>query len=357
MKMRRLLLFAVLAGIFVLVWTERETLLTTLIERSMEKMLGTDRAAELGDGLHLALCGAGGPMPAPNASGPCVAVVAGPYLFIVDSGSDSPRNLARMGFQTGAIDAVLLTHFHSDHIDGLGELATYRWAGGQKLLPLPVIGPPGVEMVVDGFNRAYSQDFVYRQAHHGDEVAPASAAGLIARPFGRPAAGELVTVFREDPVIVQAFTVDHSPVEPAVGYRFAYKDRTLLISGDTVKQQSIQEFAEGVDLLVHEALAPNLVALMHQAAIAVGNTNLARITTDIPDYHASPLDAAETARDAGVRHLLYYHIVPPLIVPGQAALYLNGADEVFPDYTIGVDGVQFSLPAGSKEVVLTKDGL
>ncbi|MEE4110632.1 MAG: hypothetical protein V2I24_14870 [Halieaceae bacterium] len=84
---------------------------------------------------------------------------------------------------------------------------------------------------------------------------------------------------------------------------------------------------------------------------------MARITEDIPDYHASTVDAAETARDAGVGHLLYYHIVPPLVVPGQAALYLNGAHEVFPDYTIGVDGVQFSLPAGSDEIVRTRSGL
>lgn len=359
MKKRPVLvvIIAALTGVAMLAWSQRDALLTALIERGLEATMGSDRAAELEDGLHLALCGAGGPMPAPNASGPCVAVIAGPYLFVVDSGSDSPRNLARMGFQTGSVDAAMLTHFHSDHIDGLGELATLRWAAGQDLSPLPVFGPPGVETVVDGFNRAYSQDFIYRQAHHGDEVAPLSAAGLTARPFEKPEAGKLVTVFSNDGVIVEAFTVDHSPVEPAVGYRFSYKERALLITGDTVKRDSIREFAQGIDLLVHDALAPNLVALMHEAATAVGNTNLAKITEDIPDYHASPMDAAETARDAGVGHLLYYHIVPPLIVPGQAALYLDGADEVFPDYTIGADGVQFSLPAGSEDILLTETSL
>lgn len=353
----RYLIPAVLLGVVASLWIQRDALLTALIARGMERTLGTDRAAQLGDGLHLALCGAGGPMPAPEASGPCVAVIAGPYLFVVDSGSDSPRNLARMGFQTGTVAAVLLTHFHSDHIDGLGELATFRWAAGQDLSPLPVFGPPGVETVVEGFNRAYSQDFIYRHAHHGDEVAPLSAAGLVARPFEKPADDALVTVFEADGVTIEALTVDHSPVEPAVGYRFRYKGRSLLISGDTVKGDNIRRFAQGVDLLVHEALAPRLVALMHEAATTVGNTNLARITSDIPDYHASPMDAAETARDADVGHLLYYHIVPPLIVPGQASLYLDGADEVFPDYTVGVDGVQFSLPAGSREIVLTQDGL
>ena len=62
---------------------------------------------------------------------------------------------------------------------------------------------------------------------------------------------------------------------------------------------------------------------------------------DVPDYHASPVEAAETARDAGVGHLLYYHIVPPIVVPGQETLWLNGAGEIFPDYTVGYDGVSF----------------
>jgi len=124
-----------------------------------------------------------------------------------------------------------------------------------------------------------------------------------------------------------------------------------------VKLANIEKFATGVDLLVHEALAPNLVMMMHDAAKKNGNQIIAKITIDILDYHASPVDAAETARDAGVGHLLYYHIVPPLIIPGQKTLYLDGAEDIFPDYTIGQDGVSFSLPAGSDEIILTREGL
>ena len=84
---------------------------------------------------------------------------------------------------------------------------------------------------------------------------------------------------------------------------------------------------------------------------------MAKVTHDILDYHASPLEAAETARDAGVGHLLYYHIVPPIVIPGQKALYLNGAEKIFADFTIGEDGVAFSLPAGSDKIMKTSDGL
>ena len=141
---------SVLAVAVVITYSQRASIVTRLLEKGLEARMGADIVAELEDGLHLALCGAGGPLPAPNASGPCVAVVAGKQLFLVDAGTDGPRNLARLGYQPGTVQGVFLTHFHSDHIDGLGEISTVRWAGGDNASPLPVYGPQGVERVVDG---------------------------------------------------------------------------------------------------------------------------------------------------------------------------------------------------------------
>ena len=183
--MRKIILVAVLivlAGIYF----QRATVIAVVMERGMDSRMDSNILDSLEDGLHVALCGAGGPMPAPNASGPCVAVVAGDQLFIVDAGTDGVRNLGRMGYQVGDITAVFITHFHSDHIDTLGEMATIRWAAGSNPSPLPVYGPSGVETVVAGFNMAYSNDFVYRHEHHGDLVAPLKSAGLTAHPFPLP---------------------------------------------------------------------------------------------------------------------------------------------------------------------------
>lgn len=354
---KSIVIVLVFALIGVILYSQRLSIVSGVMEKGLELRLFADRTAELEDGLHLALCGAGGPLPAPKASGPCVAVVAGNRFFIVDVGTDSPRNLGRMGYPAGKVEAVLLTHFHSDHIDGLGELATLRWAGGANTEPLPVHGPKGVTKVVDGFNMAYSQDFTYRHEHHGDTVAPLSGAGLVAKPFTQPALDELVTLIDDGELKVEALAVNHSPVEPAVGYRFSYKGRSLLITGDTTKLDNIKRFAKDVDLLVHEALAPNLVGIINTTAERMGNPVIAKITADILDYHASPVEAAETARDAGVGHLLYYHIVPPMIIPGQKELFLNGAENIFPDYTIGEDGVAFSLPVGSTDIIKTSNGL
>lgn len=356
--MKKIVIVVSIALVAVIVmYSQRENIVSRIMEKGLEARMGENIVDELRDGLHVGLCGAGGPMPAPKASGPCVVVVAGKQLFMVDAGTDGIRNLARMGFQPGTLQAVLLTHFHSDHLDGLGEIGTIRWAAGDNTSPLPVYGPAGVNEVVKGFNLAYSQDFNYRHEHHGDTVAPLSGAGLKAMPFDKPAMGELTTVIADGDLRVEALAVDHSPVDPAVGYRFSYRGRSVLITGDTVKLANIEKFAEGVDILVHEALSPRLVNMMHEAARKNGNQIMAKITHDILDYHASPVEAAETARDAGVGHLLYYHIVPPLIIPGQDLLYLDGAQDIFPDYTLGEDGVLFSLPAGSSEILKVSDGL
>ena len=349
------LLAAILA--VVIGYGQRATIAEKLFAAALPRQMATNHVASLEDGLHVVLCGAGGPMPAPRASGPCVGIVAGKQFFVVDAGSDSTRNMQRLSYPPGDIKAVFLTHFHSDHIDGLGELATIRWATGDDQTPLMVYGPEGVERVVAGFNAAYAQDFTYRHDHHGDLVAPLAAAGITAVPFQAPADGELTTVFEGNGLTVEALRVDHAPVSPAVGYRFSYGGRTVLISGDTSKSDNIKHFAEGIDLLVHEALSPELIGMMEATAKELNNPVVAKIMFDVPDYHASPIEAAETARDAGVGHLLYYHIVPPIVVPGQETLWLNGAGEIFPDYTVGYDGVSFSLPANSTEIIQTRKGM
>ena len=348
---------AVVVVLGAIAYHERAAIAMRVIARGAQAAMTSDTTAGFADGLHLALCGAGGPLPDPKRSGPCVAVVAGKQLFVVDAGTNGLRNLMRMRYPVGRIEAVLLTHFHSDHLDGLGEMATLRWVNGNHTRPLPVIGPEGVQQIVEGFNIAYQQDSIGRNAHHGDKVAPLSGFGMIARPFPVPAEGQLETVYAHDNVKIQALLVDHGPVKPAVGYLFTYKDRALLVSGDTSKSANVQKFAQGVDLLVHEALSRSIVGLMHDTAAQAGADSLAKITDDIQNYHATPVEAAEIARDAGVGHLLYYHIVPPLIFPGMEALWLEGVDAVYSNYTLGQDGTSFSLPAGSKDIELTRKGM
>ena len=334
----------------------RKSIALRLMEGVVTRNMESSLLDEVEDGMHVVLCGAGSPLPDAERSGPCVAIIAGGKLYVVDSGSGSSRILARARLPQGKVEALLLTHFHSDHIDGIGELMLQRWAGGGNSEPLPVYGPPGVEKVVAGFNKAYEHDFGYRIAHHGEDIVPRSGAGARAMPFPLPQDGVAKPVLQQGDFKVSVFQVDHAPVEPAVGYRLDYKDRSVVISGDTKKSANLQRFAEDVDLLVHEALSPELVQVIARAAEAAGRNRVQKISQDILDYHTTPIEVAEIARDANVAGVLFYHIVPPLPLAPLKSIFLEGVDDVYDGpVSLGQDGVIIKLPAGSD--VIEEDNL
>ena len=103
----------------------------TAFKKAIEANVGRDTSTELPDGLHVFMCGAGTPLPDPLRAGPCLGVIAGDRSFVFDAGSGGTRNLARMRFPLGRTERVYLTHLHSDHMDGLGELLMQVWVNGQ----------------------------------------------------------------------------------------------------------------------------------------------------------------------------------------------------------------------------------
>ncbi|MFM8375867.1 MAG: MBL fold metallo-hydrolase [Phenylobacterium sp.] len=346
-----------LAGLLVLVlaagWMLRGEIALRAMARLMDRNLAASPGDRLPDGLHVVLCGSGSPMPDPGRAGPCTAVIAGKRLFVFDAGAGSVRNLTLMGLPPARAERVFLTHLHSDHIDGLGELMLQHWAGGASKTPLVVQGPEGVQMVVTGLMTAYSPDRGYRIAHHGEAVVPPSGFGGAALPFapGR----DPVTLLDEPDLKIRAFAVDHAPVSPAVGYVIDYKGRRAVISGDTRIAASVEQAARGADLLVHEALSERLVGLQKAAAERAGRANLSKIFVDIQDYHADPEAVAALAARAQVKYLLLTHIVPPLPVRALEGPFLGDSRRIFGGpVRVGRDCDMISLPAGSGDIRLSR---
>jgi ribonuclease Z len=331
----------------------RAKIVTRLMGRVVTQNMQTNLLDEFGDGLHVVLCGAGSPLPDPARSGPCTAIIAGEHLYIVDAGSGSSRAMSFMRLPQGEIDGILLTHFHSDHIDGLGEMLLQRWANGGHTTPVHLYGPHGVEAVAAGLDMAYANSRKARVAHHGEAIVPSSGAGTTPVPFPVPEEGEGLVVVWASGLQITAFRVDHAPVRPAVGYRFDYKGRSVVVSGDTVKSPTVERFAQGADVLVHEALSSELTAVITEGAERAGRKRLAKITRDILDYHTSPVEAAEIARDAGVGFLLFTHIVPPLLLAPMEEMFVEGVSETFSGpVAVGRDGTVVSLPAGTDEITV-----
>jgi len=305
------------------------------------------------DALRVVLCGTSAPLPDPSRAKACVAVFAAGRFWIVDTGPGSWNRLALWHVDGRRIGAVLFTHFHSDHIGELGEFNLQTWAAGRPG-PLRVFGPPGVERVVAGFEEAYALDRRYRIAHHGAEFLPEASGHMEAKPIDATDSTGPVSVVEEDGLRITAFPVDHRPVVPAYGYRFDYRGRSVVVSGDTAKSNGLVAAAHGADVLVHEAQANHLVAAIGAAAAAIGRDRIAKIMRDIPSYHTTPVQAAEVANAAGVRLLVLSHLNPPPRNRFAERVFVRGVSGIRPDgWVLASDGLEVELPEGSNALTIT----
>jgi len=317
--------------------------------------------------LHVLLCGTGSPMPDMNRAGACTAIIAGGRVVIIDAGPGSWARLAAASVPGAKIDTLLLTHLHSDHIGELGEIATQSWLGGRNV-PLQVYGPPapepsrrvtnaegdvlgsgGTEAVVKAFAEAYNADADFRIAQ-GHDLVPTEAARMIGHDVARPGAEEAVTVYDQDGLKISAFLVDHDPVEPAYGYRIEYGGRVAVVSGDTKKVPNMVRFARGADLLVHEALAPAMVEMLAAALDQTGNQRAGTMARQVIAYHTTPVEAAEIAKEAGVKLLVLTHEVPPLRNALMRKMFMRDVRGARGDgdTILGYEGLMISLPSDSQ---------
>jgi len=337
-----------LGGLFVMRPAISSRLWTDGVAGRMQQSAAID---ELPDGLHVGLAGTGAPMPDSQRVGISTFVIAGEHQFIVDCGPGSTLSSELMQLPLEETTAVLLTHFHSDHIADLDELMLKIWTYGARTEPTLVMGPVGVETVVEGYNQAFTFDTSYRIAHHGDAVAPASGAGGIARVIDGFGEDETVVIFDQDGVRVTAFLVSHKPVEPALGFRFDYKGRSVVLSGDTLPDETLMAQSQGVDILVHDAMNPDMLNAMTRASEASGEAVAGTVATDIQTYHAFAEETARIARDANVRHLVLNQILPPLPFSILHPAFLGDARRIYDGpITLSRDGMLFSLPADSDEI-------
>jgi ribonuclease Z len=325
-----------------------------IVRRIARHRIGRDTSALLApDALRVLLCGTASPIVSARRAEACTAVFAGGRMWIVDTGPGSWRTLALRRVRGETIGAVFYTHLHSDHIGELGEFNLQTWVAGRPG-PLRVYGPEGVTELVHGFGEAYAADTRFRIAHHGAAFLPPERAGMVATTVHLDDA-EATRVLDEDGVVVTAFRVAHDPVRPAFGYRFDYRGRSVVVSGDTRPCPNLVAQARGTDVLVHEAQANGLVRVMEETAREAGEARAAKILGDIPSYHTDPADAVREALDAGVRLLVLTHLTPPPDNRILARIFRRGiAREPPHGVVLGEDGTLVVLPAGSDAVEVTR---
>ncbi len=258
--------------------------------------------------MDVVLLGTGCPIPDPTRAGPATLVRAAGRALLVDCGRGVLMRLAAAGVMPPALDHVLLTHLHSDHVTDFNDVVTMRWAMSPVPNPVPLVGPPGTGEFARRTLKMLTADTAWRIAHHADL-------------HWEPACDVLEVLdgiaVEQDGLRVSAAPTDHRPVAPTVGYRIEAEGKVVAIAGDTVPCEGLDRLCAGADVYVQTVVRTDLIRAIPAPRLQ-----------DVLDYHSSCEQAGQTAARAGVRMLVLTHPVPPP-APGSEADWIAQAAEHF----------------------------
>ncbi len=309
---------------------------------AIERTLEPKHESLFGDGrLHVFTLGTGSPQPGSGRMPAANAIIAGKELLIIDAGEGVSRTMGDLSLPLDRITAVFITHWHSDHFSGLGELLNASW-NMRRGHPLNVYGPAGVDRVISGLSLVYADDIGYRSSGNVEKLDPAHALGTPVEVD--PAQSGSAIVFDRDGVVVRAFRVDHGHVKPAFGYRIDYNGRCVTFSGDTVATSLVAKAAAGCDALVHEVINAKMIRSAAAVLRETGNPEMAARAERLIDYHADTIATARVAAEAGVRTLILTHLIPWSRSRFFGLLYTSGMSEEFAGTIIvSDDGQRFDI--------------
>ena len=245
------------------------------------------------------MLGTGSPIPLLERAGTSLAVAVGEEILMIDCGPRAVYELIRNGIDPGAISDLLVTHHHIDHNAAFHHLAIVGWTAGRE--SLTVYGPPGTDTLIHSLYDIYEEDLAYRaqvgyplEAIQDIEWVPVDSGFTLNGP------GYQVT----------ALPVEHS-IE-TYAYRIDHDGASVVFSADTRPCTRLAEFAEGADLLVHDAHMSPFGEPPEEGFVWESYTTpYSREKHEaLSRTHCTPEQAAETAAEAGVGRLVLTHIPP-----------------------------------------------
>src|SRR5450755_3823503 len=108
--------------------------------------------------IEVVLLGTGNPLPDRDRAGAATLVRGGGRTLLVDAGRGVCMRLIAAGVLPVMLDAVLITHLHSDHICDLNDVITTQWVMSPVPKALRIFGPPHTGEVVDGLRAMLAPD-------------------------------------------------------------------------------------------------------------------------------------------------------------------------------------------------------
>ena len=239
------------------------------------------------------LLGTGSPQPRMDRFGPSILVEAGDKKLLFDCGRGAAQRIEQLRIPFSEIDALFLTHLHSDHIVGIPDLWLTGWARGRKV-PLQVWGPEGTKTMMSHLAEAYQFDIQIRQI---DDKLPLQGVAVVANDVQQG------VVYDRAGIKITAFLVDHGVVKPALGYRVDFAGHSIVLSGDTRYSENLIRFSQKVDVLIHEVIDPDTFR-------AKNPTMSAERLQAIVGHHTTAELAGTIFTQVKPKLAVYSHIVP-----------------------------------------------
>jgi ribonuclease Z len=258
--------------------------------------------------VEVILLGTGFPLPDPDRAGPATLVRVAGMDLLFDAGRGVLMRLRGAGSGPVQVHTQFITHLHSDHVTDFNDLVTMHWAMNLAPKPLPVVGPPGTQGFCDDTITMLRPDIGWRIEHHAD---------LTWEPDLHVTEVTDGVAFESNGVRVLAAPTDHPPVRPTIGFRIEHEGRSVVIAGDTLPCDGLDELCAGADVYVQTVLRRQIVESLPVERLR-----------EILNYHSSTEDAARTAARARVRTLVFTHMMPTP-TPGTEQDWINDAKQHF----------------------------
>ncbi len=232
-------------------------------------------------------------------------------LYVIDAGDGVTRRLNRAGIAIRNIDAIFITHPHSDHTSGLASLLSAQY-DLSRTKPVNIYGPPGTEAIFRGI-LAYLTVNSDIRISDGNNTIPA------AQLFFAHEVGTGV-VFQDHNIKVTAAENTHfhfPPGSPAFGkyksysYRFETPDRVIVFTGDTGPSDAVVDLATGADTLVSEVTSLDDVKAQRIKAGQWDTLTQAEqegFLRHMREEHITPEQVGEIARRASVKTVVLTHL-------------------------------------------------